>query len=134
MKINKVITDESKIVERPQVGDKYMLTIAEVIDTARGYLARAKGFNTLTFDEGGVSKLKKLPSKDRFEEEKKLAAQKEFNQFLDQFIEDIEGLNSVYISPSNNVLRGDNFVKTKDLIEVINKYRSTEELDDNQSS
>lgn len=131
MKINKVITDESKIVERPQVGDKYILTIAEVTDTARGYLARAKGFNTLTFDEGGISKLTKL---NNIEREAQTAAQAKFNQFLDSFIDDVENLDAVYMSPSNNVLRGDNFVKTKDLIEIINKYRSTEEPNDNQSS
>lgn len=131
MKINKVVTDESKIVERPQVGDKYMLTIAEVTDTARGYLARARGFNTLIFDEGGISKLTKL---SKIEREAQTAAQAKFNQFLDSFIDAIENLDAVYMSPSNNVLRGDNFVKTKDLIEIINKYRSMEELNDNQSS
>ena len=124
MKINKTVTDDSKVVEKPEVGDKYVITIAEVIDTSRGYLARVKSFNTLTFDEGGISKLKKLPSKDKFEEEKEIAAQRELDQFLDSFIDDVENLEAVYMSPSNDVLRGDNFVKTKDLIEIINKYRS----------
>ena len=45
-----------------QVGDKYLVEIAEVIEGENKIIYRAKGFDTLVFDEYGLGKLEKYES------------------------------------------------------------------------
>lgn len=65
-----MISIKEKAKTKYQVGDRFVVTVAEVFEGAesKSPIYRIQGFDSLTFNDRGLDKLKKLP--DEQEQEK----------------------------------------------------------------
>lgn len=124
---NRSIHPESDI---PHKGDKYVLTIDEVVETSSGYLAKVEGFNSLVFDSVGLSKLKSLSSVDsdpEFEKVIEKAVDARCRKIVDDLGSQFSELEGIAMFSPNKAFKEGKYVRFVDIYDVLSSFNTEHE-------